>query len=409
MVVQAALRIGGQLLKAAVTAIKSRSISPLLPVASRELPVKGAFIRHGFTKLPEAQRIIIEQSRTPIKTQVVKAVATPIGIIGLGTATTTIATGKLPKPPSKEEVAIGASLYGGYRLGGVGGAIGATIPVATALGTPFIKSKIEGIGESGSDLYSSVEANIEKAKARAQSDIDELIEKKNELERSISDIVSRQNQSGVQWVNNAWRSTDELTEIFREKLKTVKAQLEFVAEISSEQLKKLQEELIKHKELVAAAGLGVGGVIGAVNYDLSRGEQSLLKQALEKAKTIELKKPSPIKKKVVRRRPTKKKKAKKRMKKKSRLKFGSPAWRKKYLTGKKRSPRSRKKKSSRGSGSFYEIEQRREFGEKPVSGKRVRVGTEAQYRKRGGKKVFRTKTGQPYIILADGRARFIKK
>ena len=38
-----------------------------------------------------------------------------------------------------------------------------------------------------------------------------------------------------------------------------------------------------------------------------------------------------------------------------------------------------------------------------------RVGTEKQYKKAGGKKVYHTKTGQPYIILKSGRARFIKK
>lgn len=36
-------------------------------------------------------------------------------------------------------------------------------------------------------------------------------------------------------------------------------------------------------------------------------------------------------------------------------------------------------------------------------------GTEAQFKKRGGHKVFYTKTGQPYIKLKSGKARFIKR
>lgn len=36
-------------------------------------------------------------------------------------------------------------------------------------------------------------------------------------------------------------------------------------------------------------------------------------------------------------------------------------------------------------------------------------GTEAQYRKKGGKAVKYTKNGQPYIILESGKARFLKK
>lgn len=58
----------------------------------------------------------------------------------------------------------------------------------------------------------------------------------------------------------------------------------------------------------------------------------------------------------------------------SRLKFGSPAWRKKYMKRRKH-----------------------------------KVGTAKQYRRKGGKAVKYTKKGQPYIILNNGKARFVKK
>ncbi len=41
--------------------------------------------------------------------------------------------------------------------------------------------------------------------------------------------------------------------------------------------------------------------------------------------------------------------------------------------------------------------------------KKKGYGTSKQYARKGGKTVHRTKNGQPYIILNDGRARFIKK
>lgn len=40
--------------------------------------------------------------------------------------------------------------------------------------------------------------------------------------------------------------------------------------------------------------------------------------------------------------------------------------------------------------------------------RKPRYGTAKQYARKGGKSVKYTKNGQPYIILADGRARFVK-
>ncbi|MFN2638173.1 MAG: hypothetical protein ABR585_14235 [Gemmatimonadaceae bacterium] len=46
---------------------------------------------------------------------------------------------------------------------------------------------------------------------------------------------------------------------------------------------------------------------------------------------------------------------------------------------------------------------------KKSKSKKHRVGSAKQYARRGGKKVYKTKTGQPYILLASGKARFVKK
>ena len=49
-----------------------------------------------------------------------------------------------------------------------------------------------------------------------------------------------------------------------------------------------------------------------------------------------------------------------------------------------------------------------------VNGKRVRVGRKYKKytmtkKRRGGKKLHFTKTGQPYVLLASGQARFVKR
>jgi len=77
---------------------------------------------------------------------------------------------------------------------------------------------------------------------------------------------------------------------------------------------------------------------------------------------------------------TKKKKSTKKKSSGRKLKFGSPAWRKKYIKkGKKKRPSPR---YARTAGK-----------RKDTSTRRIRM----------------TKNGQPYIILRSGKARFIKK
>lgn len=91
---------------------------------------------------------------------------------------------------------------------------------------------------------------------------------------------------------------------------------------------------------------------------------------------------SKVKKRKVKRKTKKKKKRTTKKKRKGRkLKFGSPAYRKKYL-GKGRRKKKISPKYARTAGK-----------RRDTSRKRIRM----------------TKHGQPYIILANGRARFIKK
>jgi len=63
------------------------------------------------------------------------------------------------------------------------------------------------------------------------------------------------------------------------------------------------------------------------------------------------------------------------------LKFGSPAWRKKY--GKRK-------------------------GRAAVPAAKVR-GSQAEYQRKGGGKVRYTKKGQPFVIGSDGKSRFLKR
>lgn len=62
-------------------------------------------------------------------------------------------------------------------------------------------------------------------------------------------------------------------------------------------------------------------------------------------------------------------------------KFGTAAYRKKYGAKAKRNRKTKKKG----------------------------VGTEGQFRRPGGKKVYYTKNDQPYVLMANGKARFVKK
>lgn len=68
-----------------------------------------------------------------------------------------------------------------------------------------------------------------------------------------------------------------------------------------------------------------------------------------------------------------------------------------------KSPRSKKKKSSTRKRS------RTKRSRAPKRSKKRGYGSQKAYNRPGGKKVYKTKTGQPYILLASGQARFIKR
>lgn len=65
------------------------------------------------------------------------------------------------------------------------------------------------------------------------------------------------------------------------------------------------------------------------------------------------------------------------------------------------SPSSRKRRRSSSRSTHKKSHRRR-------SSKKKRYGTAKQYKRKGGKSVKYTKNGQPYIILASGKARFVK-
>ena len=80
--------------------------------------------------------------------------------------------------------------------------------------------------------------------------------------------------------------------------------------------------------------------------------------------------------------------------------YGLTKKKKKKTTKKKAAKRTTKRKAAKKKA-------------KPRTSKRRTrksgYGSEAAYNRKGGKKVYKTKNGQPYILLASGKARFIKK
>jgi hypothetical protein len=64
-------------------------------------------------------------------------------------------------------------------------------------------------------------------------------------------------------------------------------------------------------------------------------------------------------------------------------------------------PRKKRKKSKKAA--------KRRTSRRRSKSRKKRYGTSKQYARKGGKKVYRTKKGQPYILLASGKARFVKR
>lgn len=71
---------------------------------------------------------------------------------------------------------------------------------------------------------------------------------------------------------------------------------------------------------------------------------------------------------------------------------------------KKKSSGKKKKKKSKSPKRSTRRSTRRK-----TARRRKGYGSEASYKRKGGKSVKYTKTGQPYIILSNGRARFVKR
>ena len=72
---------------------------------------------------------------------------------------------------------------------------------------------------------------------------------------------------------------------------------------------------------------------------------------------------------------------------------------------------SKKKKSTKKKSTKKKSTKKKSTKKKSTKKKKSKsgYGTEAAYNRKGGKKVYYTKNKQPYILLASGKARFIKK
>jgi len=72
------------------------------------------------------------------------------------------------------------------------------------------------------------------------------------------------------------------------------------------------------------------------------------------------------------------------------------------------SPKSRKSYSRKRKSKKSPRRSKKRASKSKRKGKKKRYGTAKQYKRKGGRSVKYTKNGQPYIILANGRARFVK-
>lgn len=81
-----------------------------------------------------------------------------------------------------------------------------------------------------------------------------------------------------------------------------------------------------------------------------------------------------------------------------------------YYLGTRKKKKASKKKSARKKSRKSRSTSRRRYPKTTARRSRRRgYGTEAQYKRKGGKDVRYTKNGQPYVIQSNGRARFIKR
>ena len=80
----------------------------------------------------------------------------------------------------------------------------------------------------------------------------------------------------------------------------------------------------------------------------------------------------------------------------------------KTATRRTTAPRKRRRVAAKPRKRRSTRKVKRKGSKKRTTKRKKRVGTAKQYARKGGKSVKYTKNGQPYIILSDGRARFVK-
>jgi len=85
------------------------------------------------------------------------------------------------------------------------------------------------------------------------------------------------------------------------------------------------------------------------------------------------------------------------------------AFREKPKKKKSKKKSTKKKSTKKKSRKSRSTTRRRKSAPARRRARRRGYGTEAQYKRKGGKDVKYTKNGQPYIIQSNGRARFVKR
>jgi len=181
--------------------------------------------------------------------------------------------------------------------------------------------------------------------------------------------------------------------------------------VLEEEVRKVQKDIsaLAQKQIgvgnVTVGDVGkIGGAVGAIAAGtIIASKLSKKKKKAHKA-SVRSRVPKSRKRKAAKKKAT----AHRAKKSKNKLKFGSPAWRKKYMKKGRAAPAKKKRKGMKGSGSYYEIEAK-SHGLKTQSGYKItKIGTEKQYDAAGGKKVLHDSRGRPYIKLESGMHRYIK-
>lgn len=370
---QSAITTAKDVVRAAFTGKPQELIAPVAFLGAGLIP-GGKVLTAIKPILPKVAPVIFQASK-PLLKKIGVVAGVSAGLAVTPQVATYAVTGKLP-PFSPHLAVVGAAVTTGAKLAGAKGALLAGVGTVASIAAVELKGKLPAlpalpdIPTEVKKQLGLVEEKFTAAKETAESIARAEAQRLRVHAEKLQDALLKAKETAAAGVKEGFTQAYNTVEI----IKTVG-----IPSIDMASIDELKKFLTEHKTALAAAGMAAAG--SAVAIAAFKGTRGKAPSGIVKRK-----------KKV--------KKARKRVSRKTKkgrkLKFGSKAWRKKY-SGKM------KRKKGHGSHRKGEIETKRK--EK----KALPFGTEKQFEKKGGHKVYHTKSGQPYIILGSGKARFIKR